>query len=240
MRTFINARWNNLPRFRKKKKVQSKFTVHNIGQKHQASQAFGNATTRHTPIKKTRGGFVDNSKDGKSGTMSNEGNDVDDDESTGGSISDEGDCGRSGDCNRCNGGSDAGDDVGGSSGGGNNGHGSGGDNDEGGGGGDNNQGGEVIQLNVLPTTCKCRNCHKEKNPLLHPLSATVDIQPVPIASLSLRTVPNENFSWWYGGMVAPDSTFHRATILPSLLAKTLWWSGDTEDFIMINIVLIQT
>jgi hypothetical protein len=41
-------------------------------------------------------------------------------------------------------------------------------------------------------------------------------------------------------MVAPDSTFHRATVLPSLLAKTLWWSDDTEDCIMINIVLIQT
>jgi hypothetical protein len=56
----------------------------------------------------------------------------------------------------------------------------------------------------------------------------------------MRTVPNEIFSWWYGGMVAPDSTFHRATVLPLLLAKTLWWSGDMEDFIMINIVLIQT
>jgi hypothetical protein len=56
----------------------------------------------------------------------------------------------------------------------------------------------------------------------------------------LRTIPNKIFSWWYGGMVAPDSTFHRATVLPSLLAKTLWWSGDMEDFIMINIVLIQT
>jgi hypothetical protein len=44
----------------------------------------------------------------------------------------------------------------------------------------------------------------------------------------LRTVPNEIFSWWYGGMVAPDSTFHRATVLPSLLhcsenALVVWW-----------------
>jgi hypothetical protein len=44
----------------------------------------------------------------------------------------------------------------------------------------------VIQSNVMPTTCECRNCHREKNPLLHPLSVNVDIQPVPIASLSLR------------------------------------------------------
>jgi hypothetical protein len=187
MRTFINTGWSNLPRFRKKKKVQSKLTVHNIGQKHQASQAFSNAMTRHTPIKKTRGGVIDNSKDGKSGAMSNEENDADNDESTGRSISDEGDCGWSGDCDGGNSGSNAGDDVGGSSGSGNDdGHGSGGDNNEGGSGGDDNQGGEVIQSNVLPTTHECRNCHREKNPLLSPLSATIDIQPVPIASLSLR------------------------------------------------------
>lgn len=71
MRTFINAGWNNLYSFRKKKKLQSN-PVHNIGQIRQASQAFGNATTYHTPIKKARGSVVDNSKDGKSGAMSNE------------------------------------------------------------------------------------------------------------------------------------------------------------------------
>ena len=182
MRTFLNTGWNNLYSFRKKKKLQSN-PVHNIGQIRQASQAFSNATTYHTPIKKARGSVIDNSKDGKSGAMSNEKNDVGDDESTGGSITDEGDCGQSRDSDGGNGGSDAGDDVDGRSGGGNDdGHGSGGDNDEGGSGGDNNQGGEVIQSNVMPTTCECRNCHREKNPLLHPLSANVDIQPVPIAS----------------------------------------------------------
>jgi hypothetical protein len=71
MRTFINTGWNNLYSFRKKKKLQSN-PVHNIGQIRQASQAFGNATTYHTLINKARGSVIDNSKDGKSGAMSNE------------------------------------------------------------------------------------------------------------------------------------------------------------------------
>jgi hypothetical protein len=41
-------------------------------------------------------------------------------------------------------------------------------------------------------------------------------------------------------MVASDSTFHHATILPSFLMKITWWSGGMENFIMINLLLIET
>jgi hypothetical protein len=56
----------------------------------------------------------------------------------------------------------------------------------------------------------------------------------------LSTVTNKIISWWYGGMVASDSTFHHATILPSFLMKITWWSSGMENFIMINLLLIET
>ena len=186
MRIFTNPGWNNLSRFSKRKKLQSN-PVYRIGRKRRASQAFNNAAARDMPIKKARGDVAENSEDSKSSAKGSEENDADDDESTGGSRSGQGDCGRSGDSDGGNGGSDVDDDAGDSSGRENDDEhiGSSG-NEQGSGGGSNDNAQEVVQTIVPPMICECRNCHREKNPSLRTLPATIDIQHVPLSSLSLR------------------------------------------------------